>query len=94
MAAPFRIAAFGLGLLATPALAQPAGSGADVTKQPAPSTVQGGETGSLSSKLSKSGGVIQPSGDVDPGIKTQPPVANPGSTPVVPPSATGGDTAK
>ena len=49
---------------------------------------------SLSSKLNKTDGVIKPPSDVDPGIKVSPPAPHPGSTPVIPPSATGGDTAK
>ncbi len=52
------------------------------------------ENGNLSSKLSKSDGVITPKTDVDPGIHARAPVPHPNSTPVVPPAATGGGTAK
>lgn len=52
------------------------------------------ENGNLSSKLSKSDGVITPKTDMDPGIHAQAPVPHPNSTPVVPPAATGGGTAK
>ena len=92
-----RIALLGLGVLvfAPVASAEPgAGPASNDSKASAPSTAQSGGSDSLSTKLNKSGGVIQPKGDVDPGIKTDAPVPNPGSTPVVPPSATGGDSAK
>ena len=60
-----------------------------------PSSVDGGaSTGSLSSKLNKSDGVITPKADMDPGIHAAAPDPHPNSTPVVPPSATGGGTAK
>ena len=49
---------------------------------------------SLSTKLSKSDGVIKPKTDVDPGIKVPAPDPHPNSTPVIPPSATGGNSAK
>lgn len=62
--------------------------------QQAPSTIQNGRSESLSSKLNQSGGVIKPTEDVDPGMKTPAPVAHPNSTPVIPPSATGGENAK
>ena len=73
------------------AIAQTSAPGAG---QSAPSTVQGGTGESLSSKLSRSGGVIAPKSDVDPGIRAQAPDPQPGSTPVIPPSATGGGAAK
>ena len=60
-----------------------------------PSSVDGGaSTGSLSSKLNKSDGVITPKADMDPGIHADAPDPHPNSTPVVPPAATGGGTAK
>ncbi len=62
--------------------------------QQAPTTIQGGSGESLSSKLTKSGGVIAPKSDVDPGIGTSAPDPQPSAMPVIPPSATGGDTAK
>ncbi len=83
------VAAFALGVLTcSSAMAQthaPAGS--------AGNSMQEGDA-SLSSKLSKSGGVITPQAGVDPGIKVPAPAPNPNSTPVIPPSATGGNTAK
>ncbi len=54
----------------------------------------GGSGESLSSKLSKSDGVITPKADVDPGMHKPAPVPQPNSTPVIPPSANGGGTAK
>lgn len=68
-----------------------------VSAQTPPSSVNSDaqtEGGSLSSKLSKSDGVITPKNDVDPGIHAEAPVPHPNSTPVVPPAATGGGTAK
>ena len=101
-------AALGLGLVAlVPAQAQTATPGTqpipekDATRSPdklkaqqAPSSIQNGPSESLSSKLNQSGGVIKPTGDVDPGMKTPAPVDHPNSTPVIPPSATGGENAK
>ena len=49
---------------------------------------------SLSNKLTKSDGVITPKSDVDPGIKVPAPDPHPNSMPVIPPSATGGNSAK
>lgn len=71
------------------------GTAAAQTSPPATS-VEGGSAGgqSLSSKLSKSDGVITPKADVDPGIHVGAPDPHPNSTPVVPPSATGGGNAK
>ena len=87
---PLRLALFAaLAGASTIATAQtPAQGGA------APTTIQGGTSESLSSKLTKSGGVIAPKSDVDPGIRAQAPDPRPGSTPVIPPFATGGDSAK
>lgn len=64
--------------------------------QPAPNSVNEGDGSgkSLSRKLSESGGVITPKQDVDPAMKAPAPVPQPNSTPVIPPSATGGNTAK
>ncbi|WP_246725586.1 hypothetical protein [Beijerinckia sp. L45] len=102
-------AAIGFGLLAVAPAAQAqivSGSGQtipekDTTRSPdalkaqqAPSTIQDGRSDSLSSKLNQSGGVIRPKGDVDPGMNTPAPVDHPNSTPVIPPSATGGENAK
>ena len=102
------LAVFGLGIFAMAPAAQAqgaAGSGQTIPEksptssdtlkaQQAPSTIQDGRSESLSSKLNKSGGVIKPTADVDPGMKTPAPVAHPNSTPVIPPSATGGENAK
>ena len=49
---------------------------------------------SLSTKLNKSDGVITPKAGMDPGIHVPAPDPHPNSTPVVPPAATGGGTAK
>lgn len=59
-----------------------------------PTSLQNGRSDSLSTKLNKSGGVIKPKGDVDPGMNAGAPVPHPNSTPVIPPSATGGQNAK
>lgn len=60
-------------------------------KQGAPMS---GQSDNLSKKLSKSGGVIAPKDNVDPGISAPAPDPTPHATPVIPPSSTGGDTAK
>lgn len=93
--------AFGTALLTigvlsiSPALAQEA---TDANGKPVVTETQGSMTGnhdkSLSSKLSKTGGVITPKSNIDPGIHADAPVPHPNSTPVIPPSATGGGTAK
>lgn len=92
-------AAVTIGALAIcPALAQ-------VTPTPTPGTnrvipekqgapIQNGRSDSLSKKLSNSGGVITPGGNVDPGIKVPIPAGQSRAMPVIPPSATGGETAK
>ena len=79
-----------LGLVAVAALAFAPASAQDV---------QGDQTGSgtgesLSSKLSRSDGVIKPKEDVDPAMHKPAPVPHPNSTPVIPPSANGGGNAK
>ena len=71
----------------TPGLAQPAAPTAG-------NSMQTGTNESLSSKLNKSNGVITPNTGVDPGIKVPAPVPQPNSTPVIPPSAIGGNSAK
>lgn len=82
------VTAVALGLLAiAPAIAQTAAPDAQNSARDAPGD-------NLSTKLSKSGGVITPKAGVDPGIKVPAPVPQPNSTPVIPPSATGGNTAK
>lgn len=57
-------------------------------------TTPAGNKPSLSKKLSESNGVIKPKGNVDPGIRAAVPDPHPNSTPVIPPSATGGNSAK
>lgn len=55
--------------------------------------LESGRSDSLSHKLDKSDGVIKPNANVDPGMAVPAP-AIPHSTPVIPPSATGGNSAK
>ena len=91
------IAAMTLGVLAmAPAMAQTnaPGSQTAIPEKQSPTTLQGGRSESLSSKLSNSDGVIAPKGDIDPGMHVPAPDPHPNSTPVIPPSATGGGTAK
>ena len=78
-------------LLAAPAFAQ--GSGHETTRT-VPSTVDQSNGKSLSRQLSETGGVITPKHDVDPGMAAPAPDPHPNSTPVIPPSATGGNSAK
>ena len=93
---------FRLGLLAllaaTPVIAQTtppsAGSMQTIPEKQSSTPLQGGRSDSLSTKLNQSGGVITPKGDIDPGIRASAPAPNPNSTPVIPPSATGGNSAK
>ena len=78
-----------LGPFATvPARAQAASS------DKAPTSLQDSGGDNLSGKLSRSGGVITPKSDVDPGIGKSAPEPRPNSTPVIPPSANGGSSAK
>ena len=86
------VAVIGL-VAATAARAQSPAPGSVPAQTQAPTTLQDGG-GNLSSKLSRSGGVIAPKGDVDPGIGKAAPDPRPNSTPVIPPSATGGGSAK
>jgi hypothetical protein len=85
--AAMALAVAGLSFAPLPAAAQNGGSAAVSADQPS-----GGEN--LSSKLSRSGGVITPKADVDPGMHVPAPDPHPNSTPVIPPSATGGGSAK
>jgi hypothetical protein len=107
-AATLAIATTGLGLFAPLAVAQSAPAATnqtipekDATTSPgklkaeqAPSTLQNGRSDSLSTKLNQSNGVIRPRGDIDPGMKMPAPADGATTTPVVPPSATGGENAK
>lgn len=94
------VTAFALGMFAfAPAMAQtnpPGSPGSDkvIPEKQSPTTLEGGRSESLSSKLNKSDGVITPKADVDPGMRVPTPAPHPNSTLVIPPSATGGDTAK
>ena len=84
MSARIGVTAFALGMFAcAPAIAQDAQT-----------SMQSGRSENLSSKLSKSGGVITPKTNVDPDMKVPAPAPTPNSTPVIPPSATGGNSAK
>ena len=83
----------------TPSWAQttptpPAGSTQTIPEKQSATPLQDGRSESLSSKLSKTGGVITPQADTDPKIHVPAPDPHPNSTPVIPPSATGGNTAK
>ncbi len=84
------VAVIGLGAMA---LSPAAFAQTSPSREARPSTIQG-RSDSLSGKLDASGGVIKPANDIDPGIQTRAPVAQPNSTPVIPPSATGGQNAK
>jgi hypothetical protein len=55
-----------------------------------PADQPGNAQQSLSDKLDKSGGVIKPSGDIDPKMAKPAPVPNPNSTPVIPPPGSPG----
>lgn len=89
--------AYSMNRLAIVAIASLASMASATAQTPPPSSVREGASGSgksLSSKLSESNGVITPKADVDPGIHVPAPDPHPNSTPVVPPAATGGGTAK
>lgn len=92
------LAALGIVTFAmSPAFAQTTATPSPGSKQVIPEKqgmpLQDGRSDSLSKKLSNSGGVIKPSGDVDPGMSAGAPNAQV-HTPVIPPSATGGGNAK
>ncbi len=85
MSARIGVTAFALGMFAcAPAFAQ----------SDTQTSMQSDHSENLSSKLSKSGGVIKPKGNIDPDMKAPAPAPHPNSTPVIPPSATGGNNAK
>jgi hypothetical protein len=76
----------------SPGLAGPATSNKDQTAGPTPTqtvhedrATSGGSNEPLSDKLDRSGGIIHPPGDVDPGMTQAPPHAGSKSTPVIPP---------
>ena len=82
----------------SPALAQtlaaPTVGSKDVVPEKQGTSMQNGRSDSLSKKLSNSGGVIVPRGDVDPGMKAATPDQQLHTMPVIPPAATGGGNAK
>ena len=82
-----------LALLAASAASAQTPAPTQTPSQP-PTSLQDGGGDNLSTKLSRSGGVITPKSDVDPGIGTSAPDPRPNSTPVIPPSANGGGSAK
>jgi hypothetical protein len=85
MSARIGVTAFALGMFAcAPAIAQ----------TDPQTSMQSGRSDNLSHQLSKTGGVIKPKGDVDPNMNAPAPAPHPNSTPVIPPSATGGNNAK
>lgn len=88
----------GLTLAIGPALAQttptPAPDSRQVIPEKQAEPLRSGRSESLSKRLSRTDGVIEPNVDVDPGMKTPAPDASGHTMPVIPPSATGGDTAK
>lgn len=80
--------AAGLAALSGPAAAQtpatPPAAGSDCI----PGRTDGPPCASLTEKLDRTDGVIQPPSGVDPQIRSAtPPDPNPGTTPVIPPSA-------
>ena len=84
---------------ASPSAAQitttpPAAGTQTIPEKQSPNSLEGGRSESLSTKLSRSGGVITPQTDTDPKMHVPAPDPQPNSTPVIPPSATGGNTAK
>ncbi len=91
-------AMFAVTLIASPSLAQTTPVPSPDSKQAIPEKrgepLQDGRSESLSKKLGKTDGVITPGANVDPGMRAPAPDPAPGTTPVIPPSATGGDNAK
>ena len=59
-------------------------------KIPEDPATSGSSTEPLSEKLDRSGGVIHPPSDVDPGIRQAPPAIGSQSTPVIPPPGSPG----
>jgi hypothetical protein len=84
---------FGLGLLLMGQVAaQIQQPGVTPPAQQVPGTGDTPPDESLSDRLGKSGGVLQPPAGVDPGIHAPAPEPNPQTTPVIPPPGTpGGD---
>ena len=82
---------WGLSALFAVTLASAANAQSAAPQPPAPNSLNtGSSTGTLSDKLERSDGVITPRANVDPGIKTTPPVTNPGTMPVIPPPGSPG----
>lgn len=95
----FAAAAFAMG--STIAFAQTAGQRdpnmpdqnnvpAEKIKPQEPSSSSTTTGSNLSEKLERSDGVIKPRTDIDPDITAKPPVANPGTMPVIPPPGSPG----
>jgi len=68
---------------------QSAGKTAPQTVPEDPAT-SGSSAEPLSNKLDRSGGIIHPPGDVDPGMTQAPPAVSSQSTPVIPPPGSPG----
>lgn len=67
-----------------------------VAQTPPPNSLNKGAAAnkSLSRKLSESNGVIKPKANVDPGIHVTAPDPHPNAARIIPPSSTGGGSAK
>jgi len=63
----------------------------DGTKIPEKIAPSGSSTEPLSKQLNRSGGVVRPPADIDPGIAQTPPQIGPQSTPVIPPPGSSGE---
>ena len=80
----------------TPVTPQPRDPNMPSTGNTVPEKIDGkagnttGSTQTLSDKLQASDGVITPPADISPSMAVKPPVANPGTTPVIPPAGTPG----
>lgn len=89
--------AFGTGALAqTPVQPQPRNPNMPALQNTVPEKIEPGPggatgaTGTLSDKLQATGGVITPPANISPDMAVRPPVADPGTTPVIPPAGTPG----
>lgn len=96
LAAPFSNGRSALAQGETPSQLAPApGSETTIPEKIAPpgEAIAGPSSGeSLSDHLNETGGVLAPQGNPDPGISVSPPVADPGTTIVIPPPGSpGGD---
>ena len=76
---------------ATPVQPQPRDPNMPALQNTVPEKIDpAGPATNLSDKLEKSGGVITPRTNVDPGITVSPPVPNPGTMPIIPPPGSPG----